>query len=124
MNNIIKIYSISAFILLISFAFAGCKEGNGDRQSAVKTSDSQSLTLNLQSQKKTQPGNNVWEVVTREEIWHPEQTVIIVTDMWDRHWCKSATERVAELAPVMNEVITEARRRGILIIHAPKWYHG
>lgn len=119
MSNIVKIYSVSAFTFLISFAFAGCKEGNGDRQSAVKASDSQSLTLNLRIQKKTEAGNDVWEVVKREEIWNPEQTAIIVTDMWDRHWCESATERVAELAPVMNKVIAEARRQGILIIHAP-----
>src|SRR5690606_19870350 len=35
------------------------------------------------------------------------------------HWCESATERVAEMAPVMNEVLTAARNKGVLIIHAP-----
>jgi nicotinamidase-related amidase len=39
--------------------------------------------------------------------------------MWDRHWCRGATARVAEMAPRMNEVVKEARRRGVLIIHAP-----
>lgn len=39
--------------------------------------------------------------------------------MWDRHWCPGATERVAEMAPAMNRVITAARSRGMLILHCP-----
>jgi len=39
--------------------------------------------------------------------------------MWDTHWCKGAAERVAEMAPFMNNVISIARDRGILIVHAP-----
>jgi alpha-L-fucosidase len=56
--------------------------------------------------------------VTSEQ-WKPAETAIIVCDMWDRHWCDSATARVAEMAPVMNEVLTTARRKGITIVHAP-----
>ena len=39
--------------------------------------------------------------------------------MWDQHWCKSATARVAEMAPRVNELAGELRRRGALIIHCP-----
>jgi type 1 glutamine amidotransferase/nicotinamidase-related amidase len=39
--------------------------------------------------------------------------------MWDLHHCLNATNRVAELAPRMNEVLKAARSRGVLIIHAP-----
>src|SRR5688572_18681004 len=49
----------------------------------------------------------------------PRGTAIIVCDMWDQHWCKGATERVAEMAPQMNEVINAARKRGVFVIHAP-----
>ena len=49
----------------------------------------------------------------------PRGTAIIICDMWDQHWCKGATERVAEIAPRMNEVVSAARKRGIFIIHAP-----
>src|SRR5688572_220429 len=49
----------------------------------------------------------------------PHGTAIVVCDMWDQHWCKGATERVAEMAPRMNEVIAAARKRGVFIIHAP-----
>src|SRR5688572_23152586 len=58
----------------------------------------------------------------------PRGTAIIVCDMWDQHWCKGATERVAEIAPRMNEVIKAARAKGVFIIHAPsetmKFYDG
>jgi nicotinamidase-related amidase len=39
--------------------------------------------------------------------------------MWDQHWCRGATERVKELAPRVNLLVAELRRRGVLIIHAP-----
>jgi len=39
--------------------------------------------------------------------------------MWDKHWCAGATDRVAEMAPVINNVITIAREKGVLIVHAP-----
>src|SRR5688572_30507842 len=51
--------------------------------------------------------------------WDPRKTAIIVCDMWDQHWCKGATARVAEMAPRMNAVVQEARKRGVFIIHAP-----
>src|SRR5689334_10159076 len=48
--------------------------------------------------------------------------------MWNQHWCQGATARVAEMAPRMNEVISGARNRGVLIIHCPsdtmKYYEG
>jgi type 1 glutamine amidotransferase/nicotinamidase-related amidase len=57
--------------------------------------------------------------VQKKLEWVPEQTAIIICDMWNQHWCKGATSRVGELAPRMNEVVRKARDRGILIVHAP-----
>lgn len=51
--------------------------------------------------------------------WNPRETAIVVCDMWDKHWCPTATERVGEMAPRMNEVIKAARQQGVLIIHCP-----
>jgi nicotinamidase-related amidase len=51
--------------------------------------------------------------------WDPRKTAIIICDMWDRHWCAGASSRVAELAPVMNDVVNIARSRGVFVIHAP-----
>lgn len=56
------------------------------------------------------------------------QTAIVVTDMWDQHWCKDATRRVGEIALKMEPVLEQARKAGVLIIHAPsdtmKFYEG
>src|SRR4051812_12268637 len=58
----------------------------------------------------------------------PQKTAIVICDMWNEHWCKGATERVAEMAPRMNQVISAARERGVFIIHCPsdtmKYYEG
>lgn len=57
--------------------------------------------------------------VTREEIWPASKTAIIVCDVWDYHHCLNAVRRLNEFGPRLNEVLTEARRRGATIIHAP-----
>jgi nicotinamidase-related amidase len=63
--------------------------------------------------------NDAYEARTKEVLWQPAQTALIVCDMWDAHHCLNAVRRVEELAPVMNQVLVKARSRGVLIIHAP-----
>jgi nicotinamidase-related amidase/type 1 glutamine amidotransferase len=60
-----------------------------------------------------------FEVREKALRWEPKQTAIIICDMWDDHWCKSAAKRCAEIAPRMNTIVEEARKRGVFIIHAP-----
>ncbi|MBM3847539.1 MAG: protein-signal peptide and transmembrane prediction [Verrucomicrobia bacterium] len=72
------------------------------------------LTLNLRSQS---PGTSA--VKETKARWRADKTALIVCDMWDDHWCKSAARRVAEMAGPLNEVIKQARARGVFIIHAP-----
>ena len=38
-----------------------------------------------------------------------DQDSAIICDMWNQHWCKGATRRVAELAPAMNRAVAGAR---------------
>ena len=59
------------------------------------------------------------EVRFSEVKWDPKKTVIIVCDMWDEHWCESATRRVAEMAGPLNVTLEAARAQGELIVHAP-----
>lgn len=51
--------------------------------------------------------------------WDPRKTALIICDMWDDHWCRSAAARVGELSGPMNEMLKQARARGIFIIHGP-----
>src|SRR5262245_13688387 len=60
-----------------------------------------------------------YTVATREQNWPTTKTAIIVCDMWDAHHCLNAVRREEEMVPRMNEVLTKARDRGALIIHAP-----
>ena len=51
--------------------------------------------------------------------WHAHKTAIIICDMWDTMRCKISADRIAVMATRMNVVVTEARERGVLIVHAP-----
>src|SRR3954470_9874877 len=71
------------------------------------------LPLTLQS--RTPAGG---KQAVREQ-WLPQQTAIIVCDMWDLHHCRNAVTREGEMAPRMNQVLEKARGQGVLIVHAP-----
>jgi nicotinamidase-related amidase len=77
------------------------------------------VTLTTRVRKEAQPGSGQLESVQEIVHWDPRKSTIIICDMWDKHWCDGATKRVGEMAPVMNEVVRAARRRGVFIIHAP-----
>jgi nicotinamidase-related amidase len=49
----------------------------------------------------------------------PSETAILICDMWDKHWCASATRRCGELAAKMAPLVDAARERGVQIIHCP-----
>lgn len=72
------------------------------------------LELTLRSRAKADGA-----VIEKTATWDPKKTALIVVDMWDDHWCKSAARRVVELAGPMNATLHAARAKGIFIIHAP-----
>jgi len=49
----------------------------------------------------------------------PARTAVVVCDMWDDHWCKSAATRCAELAKKAEPVLAACRDKGMTIIHCP-----
>src|SRR5438105_843571 len=49
----------------------------------------------------------------------PAKTAVVVCDMWDDHWCKSASARCAELARAAEPVLQACREKGMTIIHCP-----
>jgi nicotinamidase-related amidase len=65
------------------------------------------------------PGKDAVPATEKKELWDGHKTAIIVCDMWDHHWCKSAEARVGELAGPMSEMLKAARAKGAFIIHAP-----
>jgi nicotinamidase-related amidase/type 1 glutamine amidotransferase len=77
------------------------------------------LSLSLRKRVETKPGSGRFHTVVQAGKWECKKTAIIVCDVWDSHHCLNAVRRVGEMAPVLNRVLTEARRRGLLIVHAP-----
>lgn len=61
----------------------------------------------------------VWRVAENETELAPEQTAIILCDVWDHHWCPNAEVRLEKLLPTMRQVIERLRERGVLVVHAP-----
>jgi putative membrane-bound dehydrogenase-like protein len=75
---------------------------------------------NIQLLLRSRTGDsNQTHVVQKQVHWPADRTAIVICDMWDDHWCKGAAARVAEMAPVMNDIVKRARERGVFIIHAP-----
>jgi nicotinamidase-related amidase len=74
------------------------------------------LKLSLRQQAKE---NGNAKAKTEQVSWKAKKTALIICDMWDDHWCKSAARRVGEMAPSLNDTVKAAREKGIFIIHAP-----
>lgn len=79
----------------------------------------ETAALPLRKRVEAYNGSGDWQPVTLEQRVDFEKSAIIVCDLWDKHWCRGATERVNELAAKMAPVLDQARKRGVLIIHAP-----
>src|SRR6266550_4353822 len=79
-------------------------------------------TLNLRTRRR---GNKVSEGTLR---WDVAQTAIIICDVWDAHTCNLSAQRVAAMAPRINQVVNTARSLGVMIVHSPsdtmKFYEG
>ncbi len=86
---------------------------------AAQPDAERALVLHVRTRVEDPKGSGKFQVVEKEVRWDGRKTAIVICDMWDQHWCKGATARVAEMAPRMNDLITAARKKGVLVIHSP-----
>lgn len=81
-------------------------------------------TLSLRTRRRTKEAGPAEKTVR----WPVARTAIIICDMWDSHTCAMSAQRVALMAPRMNQIVSAARSLGVMIIHAPsdtvKFYEG
>jgi nicotinamidase-related amidase len=77
------------------------------------------LRLNMRERREDPAAGGASKAVERTADWNVAETAIIVCDMWDDHHCKIAAQRVGAMTPRMNQVLTAARDRGVMIIFAP-----
>ena len=96
----------SILLLLLAMAFAPAV--NAD-----------TLTLHTRSRVHATADTNEWQAVEQTAAWDARHSAIVICDMWDKHWCLDATERVGEMAPRLNDVVKAARSKGVFIIHCP-----
>jgi nicotinamidase-related amidase len=99
-------------LVAVTLAFAG-----GSTPAAKEGA----LKLNMRSQALAQDagGHNLWQATTTPQTWKAAETALIVCDVWDKHWCRGANERLAAMLPRMNQTVMAARDAGVTIIHAP-----
>ncbi|MGB8490134.1 MAG: hypothetical protein WCE64_03675 [Bacteroidales bacterium] len=100
--------------LLILFVLA-----NTTIVQAQKGEQVQSIKMSLQKVVPSVDDAGAYIRANEIQFWNPKETAIIICDMWNEHWCKGATERVTEMAPFINNVVSVARDKGVLIVHAP-----
>jgi len=87
-------------------------------------------TLGLRARRRAEQPPGSGKIQASEEVlrWEVAQTAVIIIDMWDTHTCGLSAQRVAAMAPRMNQVVNAARSLGVMIIHAPsdtmKFYEG
>jgi nicotinamidase-related amidase len=79
----------------------------------------QEVNVSLRSRVEPYRGSGQWQEVQIRQRLDPKKTAMVICDVWDKHWCQGANQRVAELAPGIERLMGVARSRGILIIHAP-----
>ena len=77
------------------------------------------LRLNLRTQQLQQDGegHNYWQEINRLREWPAEETVLLLCDVWDKHWSRGASERVDAMVPRMEQLVGTARARGVQIVH-------
>lgn len=81
----------------------------------VKAAPAAERAFDLNLQRRDSEGRVVRETARLV----PGKTAVVVVDMWDRHWCKTYTARVANMVPRMNQTIAAARKLGLQVVWAP-----
>jgi nicotinamidase-related amidase len=102
--------SMVILVLLVQFS---------STYAAKKKDDVKSLRISTQQRVPSNLDEGAKMITNTIENWNPNETAIIICDMWDKHWCDDATARVGEFTPVLNQVLTIARNKGVTIVHAP-----
>ena len=91
----------------ILIGIAACRAEDGGRH------------LALRSRVELFRGSGQWNEVRVDYSFDPTKSALIVCDMWDKHWCSGANVRVAALVKKLEPILETARRKGMIIVHAP-----
>ncbi|MDR3715081.1 MAG: NPCBM/NEW2 domain-containing protein, partial [Puia sp.] len=99
--------ALLAGFFLLTFTFSG------QQASAQSSSPGDSVIVEY----STRDSNN--QVIVRQEKVDPRTVGIVVIDMWNWHWCKTAAARVGCMVPRMNKCLEGARKMGMQVFLCP-----
>jgi nicotinamidase-related amidase len=85
----------------------------------VQAQSGSAAQVTIHKRLRQEMADGTYALREKTEQWSPNQTAVIVCDMWDAHESLNAVRRLEEVAPRMNQVLENARNRGVLIVHAP-----
>jgi len=112
----------------LALAAPQTRESGGDAPLPNRPKVPGTLGLRARTRGEQPPGRRRLRISEKFLRWEVAQTAIIICDMWDTHTCNMSTQRVAAMAPRMNQVVSASRSLGVMIIHAPsdtmKFYEG
>lgn len=77
------------------------------------------LKLNLRTRVQLFKGSDQWEAAVVQKVFQARETALLICDMWDKHWCKTSTQRFDTIAKRMVSVVNAVRDTGVQIIHSP-----
>ncbi len=81
---------------------------------AIAPVSAPALTLELQ---RRDPATGA--VILTHETVDPKRVGVIAVDVWNFHWCKTATMRVDAFVPRMNQALAAARALGMTVMLCP-----
>ena len=77
------------------------------------------LKLTMRFQAETSKNSGRFHTLKSAAVWKPQETAVIVCDVWDYHHSINAVRRLEQFAPKINDVLNAARKQGATIIHSP-----
>lgn len=102
------IVAVLGFVIL---ALTACERQTEQRSSPKTMTKSLALTF--------ERFNNDGSTARGKRKIDPSKIAVVVVDIWDRHWCKEHTKRVAALARRVEPFLLKARTLGLHIVFGP-----
>jgi len=85
---------------------------------AAEKESSRPIDLPVRKRKRV-AGGEEFQVATEVVKLKPRETALLICDVWNHHWCRSAERRCDALAKKMAPLVDQARAAGLHIVHAP-----
>jgi len=109
----------AAVAVVVVAVSAGPLSAAGPAPAGGKADRTLTLTLRRRRLVTDERGYRVWRVETARRTVPASAVALVLCDVWDRHWCRGANERLARMLPRMNALVRALRKAGALVVHAP-----